>query len=342
MLSPAPAAPLSLADLIAGLRAAGEDTRLRILALLADGELTVTDLTDVLGQSQPRVSRHLKLLAEAGLIERSREGAWAFFRIADRGLSGSLARMLLQRVDPSDAVLQVDRERLAAVRLKRAEAAQAYFANHAAEWDKIRSLHAPESVVEAAIRAVIGSKPIDSVLDLGTGTGRMIALFAPFARRLVGIDASHAMLAVARSNFEREAVKGVELKQGDLYALPVERNAFDLVILHQVLHFLDDPSRAIREAVQALRPGGRILLVDFAPHENEFFREALAHRRLGFEAEQVSEWLGDCGLEEIRVDRIEPPRIKAKSGASTDQQLTVLIVTARDPRRLLADEGSLA
>jgi ubiquinone/menaquinone biosynthesis C-methylase UbiE len=325
MLSPTPPNKLSLSSLISGLRAAGEDTRLRILALLDEGELTVTDLTDILGQSQPRVSRHLKLMAEAGLIERAREGAWAFFCIADRDGIGQLARALIDRIDTEDSIIAMDRERLHAVRAQRAEAAQVFFSRHAAEWDRIRSLHAPEAVVEAAIRAIIGDKPIGSLLDLGTGTGRMVSLFGGLSGRIVGIDASHAMLAVARANLERDGIKGVELRQGDIYALPVDRNAFDLVLVHQVLHFLDDPARAIREAAQTLVPGGRMIVVDFAPHDLEFLRETQAHRRLGFSESQMREWLEEAGLDVIGHQDIAPPQ----SGGA---QLTVSIFVAKDPR----------
>ena len=317
--------PMSLEALVGALRAAGEDTRIRILALLAEGELTVSDLTDILGQSQPRVSRHLKLMVEAGLIQRSREGAWAFFTIADRDPAGGLVRALVQRIDSDDAVLRGDRDRLRAVRANRAEAASAYFAKHADQWDKIRSLHAPDTVVEDALRAVIGSAPIGALLDLGTGTGRMISLFGPLAHRRVGVDASHAMLAVARAHLEREGLSPVEWRQGDIYALPVERDAFDLVILHQVLHYLDDPARAIREAAHALAPGGRMMIVDFAPHDLEFLRETQAHRRLGFSVAQIDGWLSEAGLRGERRREIAPPN---KSG----EQLTVSIVVARDPR----------
>ncbi len=329
MLSPSPFSPMALSALISGLRAAGEDTRLRILALLEEGELTVSDLTDILGQSQPRVSRHLKLMAEAGLIERSREGAWAFFRIAEGNSIGQLAHVLIGRIDPKDSIIAADRDRLRAVRLQRSEAAQAFFSRHADEWDRIRSLHAPEAVVEAAIRSIVGDRPIGSLLDLGTGTGRMISLFGGRCGRVVGIDASHAMLAVARANLERDGVKGVELRQGDIYALPVERNAFELVIVHQVLHFLDDPARALREAAQVLAPGGRMIVVDFAPHDLEFLRETQAHRRLGFSAAQMTDWLTEAGLNVTGHQDIAPP----DTGGG---QLTVSVFTAHDPRVVLA------
>ncbi|SCY68493.1 ArsR/SmtB family transcription factor [Microvirga guangxiensis] len=311
------------------LRAAAEETRLRILALLAEGELSVSDLTDILGQSQPRISRHLKLLVEAGLVERHREGAWAFFRLTDRGTALKIIRPTLESLDRSDPQLLEDRTRLEAVRAQRSQAAQAYFSRLAPEWDRIRSLHAPEAVVEAAVVEALGSKPIRNLVDLGTGTGRMLQLLAPRADRTVGLDASHAMLSVARANLEKAGLRGIELRQGDIYAPPFPRDTFDLVIIHQVLHYLDDPARAIREAARLVAPGGRILVVDFAPHKLEFLREGQAHRRLGFAPPQVAGWLDEAGLDCTLTKEIAPPR-------KGDDQLTVSLWLGQD-RRVMTD-----
>jgi ubiquinone/menaquinone biosynthesis C-methylase UbiE/DNA-binding transcriptional ArsR family regulator len=320
--------PFSFAALLAALKAAGEETRLRILALLTEGELNVSDLTDILGQSQPRISRHLKLLTEAGLIERHREGAWAFFRLADRNATAAAVREVLAGLDREDVQLAGDRARLKAARQARAEAAQAHFARVAADWDRIRSLHVPEAKVEAAIAEVVGARPVQAFLDLGTGTGRMLQLLAPKASRAVGIDASHAMLSVARANLEKAGVN-VLLKQGDIHALPVERNAFDLVLVHQVLHYLDDPARAIQEAASVLAPGGRLLVVDFAPHNLEFLRDEHAHRRLGFARDQLGEWLAEAGLDLVEHRDLRPPQ-------DHPEQLTVSLWLARD-RRVITD-----
>ena len=287
---------LSSDTLLAALRAAGEETRLRILALLSQGELSVSDLTDILGQSQPRISRHLKLLTEAGLVRRSREGAWAFFRLDETGAGGAFAASLAAWLDLSDAVLAADRERLAAVRTSRAEAAQSYFASVARDWDRLRSLHVPDHLVEAAVEAAVGQGSPGAMLDLGTGTGRMLERIAPKYGRAVGVDANQAMLAVARANLEQAGLARVELRQGDIYALPFARSSFDLVVVHQVLHFLDDPGRAIREAAAVLAPGGRLIVVDFAPHEMEFLRSEHAHRRLGFSRQQIAGWFTEAGL----------------------------------------------
>lgn len=329
MMSPRAA----LDDLVVALKTAGEETRLRILALLAEGDLNVSDLTDILGQSQPRISRHLKLLVEAGLVERHREGAWAFFRLAGQGAAADLARAALARLDPGDAVPAADRARLAAVRTARALAAQAYFARHAADWDRIRSLHVPETMVEAAILDTLGDKPVRALADLGTGTGHILTRLAPRAERAVGIDASHAMLAVARAALEKAGLTRVELRQGDIYAPPVERGAFDLVVVHQVLHYLEDPARALREAAALLAPGGRLLVVDFAPHDLAFLREAHAHRRLGFARDEVAGWLGEAGLDVTATRDLAPQTEAREAGAP---QLTVSLWLGQD-RRIRGD-----
>ncbi|GJE38328.1 ArsR/SmtB family transcription factor [Methylobacterium persicinum] len=305
-------------EALAVLRAAAEETRLRILALLAEGELSVSDLTDILGQSQPRISRHLKLLVEAGLVERHREGAWAFFRLAEN--RAGLADPLLAGLDRSAPPLSEDRARLDAVRAQRADTAQTFFARLAPKWDELRSLHVPEPVVEAAVIEALGTRPIGSLLDLGTGTGRMLGLLAPLAARAVGLDSSHAMLSVARANLERQGLSRVELRQGDIHAPPFARAGFDLVIVHQVLHYLDDPGRALKAAARLVAPGGRLLVVDFAPHDLEFLRTAQAHRRLGFSTEQIAGWLGEAGLPAVAARDLAP---------TTSGQLTVTLWLAQ-------------
>jgi len=312
----------------AALKAAGEETRLRVLALLSEAELTVSDLTDILRQSQPRISRHLKLLAEAGLIERFREGTWAFFRLAEQGGGSEVARALLARLNPADPTIARDRDRLASVRAARAAAAQAYFRAHAAEWDRIRKLHVADAAVEAAIRAALADKPFHSLLDLGTGTGRMLELFGAEIERGLGLDLSLDMLALARDRLERAGLKHCSVRQGDLYDLPLANASFDVVILHQVLHFLDDGARAIREAARVLRPGGRLLVVDFAPHELEFLREQHAHRRLGFAPETVTQWMTASGLEPVMHKSLLPE-------PGSDGKIAVSLWLARDSSALM-------
>ncbi len=323
-----PAPPLSFDALLDALEAAGEVTRLRLLGLLCEAELTVSELVAILGQSQPRVSRHLKLLVDAGLAERQREGAWAFFRLAEPG--GALARDLVARIAPDDPTLKSDRARLEVTREARRRQAAAYFAERAADWDRIRAMHAPEERVEAAILAMVGDARIHALLDLGTGTGRMLELIAPSADRAVGVDQSPAMLSLARARIEQSGPRNVLLRQGDIYAPPVERDAYDLVVVHQVLHFLDDPARAVKEAALMLRPGGRLLIVDFAAHGEERLREDFAHRRLGFSGEEIAAFLSEAGLVDLTTRLVAPA--PGESG-----KLTVAIWMARDPR-VIADD----
>jgi demethylmenaquinone methyltransferase/2-methoxy-6-polyprenyl-1,4-benzoquinol methylase/ArsR family transcriptional regulator len=321
--------PASFSDLLCALAAAGEATRLRLLALLAEAELTVSELVTILGQSQPRISRHLKLLVEAGLVERHREGAWVFFLVAQIGPAAGFARELIARLAPGDPQIVADRARLAEVRKARADHAARYFETHAATWDELRAMHVSEERVEAAILDTVGSGCLRAVLDLGTGTGRMLELLAPLAGRAIGIDQSPHMLGLARVRMERAGLRNVQLRQGDIYAVPVEPDFYDLVVIHQVLHYLDDPLRAVREAARALRPGGHLLVVDFAPHKEESLRAAHAHRRLGFAGEEVAGFLAASGLEVTAQRDLVPDR-------SEGGKLTVSLWLGRD-RRIVTD-----
>lgn len=326
---------VELADLVDTLKAAAESSRLRILFLLSKGDLTVSDLTDILNQSQPRVSRHLKLLQEADLIGRYQEGSWAFFRLSDSEGARDLVLGLIERIDPADPLVERDLERLSSVKRRRHERAADYFSANAASWDEIRSLHVADDAVEAALVELVGTRPFQAMLDLGTGTGRLLELFAPLYRRGIGIDTSREMLTVARANLDRAGVTNAQVRQGDIYAPPVERDGFDLVTIHQVLHYLDDPALAIREAARLLRPAGRLLIVDFAPHALEFLRDEHAHLRLGFADRQVEEWFAEAGLDLERQRDFAP-------GAQAGAQLTVKLWLGRDRRLLIAEPGAIA
>ncbi len=285
-------AAASYRTLLDALRAAAEPTRLRLLGILAHAELTVTEITQVVGQSQPRVSRHLRLLCDAGLLDRVPEGSWVFYRLAD----SHVARTFIDLLGDGDDVVSADLDRLAAVQQARQVAADQYFEAHAHEWNDIRSLHVPEEEVEQALLALLGDQPVGDLLDIGTGTGRVLSLLAPRAARAVGIDRSHEMLAFARAALASPEFRHVQLRHGDMYHLALPARSVDLVVLHQVLHFADDPVAVMREVARVLRPGGRLLLADFAPHREESLRDQHAHRRLGFATDDITHWCAAAGL----------------------------------------------
>jgi ubiquinone/menaquinone biosynthesis C-methylase UbiE/DNA-binding transcriptional ArsR family regulator len=285
--------------LLSGLRAAAEPTRLRILALLAQGELSVSEIVQVLGQSQPRVSRHLRLLAEAGLIDRLPEGQWVFYRLAEPPASereAGIGRLLAALVPADDARIALDAARLKSVKAARAEAAASYFAANAKSWDRIRALHVDDGEVEAALVRVLDGMPIAALLDIGTGTGRVLECMASRIGRGVGVDSSREMLAVARTRLAAAGLAHCHVRQADMYALPMLDGTFDAVTLHLVLHYADRPTAVIAEAARVLKPGGRLVVVDFAPHTVESLREQHAHRRLGFSDAEIAEWFAASGL----------------------------------------------
>jgi ubiquinone/menaquinone biosynthesis C-methylase UbiE/DNA-binding transcriptional ArsR family regulator len=292
---------VGLDKLVNVLKAAGEDTRLRLLALLADGDHSVKDLTEILDQSQPRVSRHLKLLADAGLVQRHAEGAWAYYRLAPDGQGAELARWLTARVDPNDPDRKRDRARQAEARAEQQAIAADYFAKVADSWDLLKTLHVPEAAVEAAVLAELGGRTVDLLVDLGTGTGRMLEVLAPAYRRGVGVDSSREMLAVARSRLAAAGVAQAQVRLGDIGALDSSIGPADVVIIHQVLHYFDDPGRMLAQARRLLKPGGEILIVDFAPHDLEFLRTEHAHRRLGLSREQMKDWAAMAGLDVLAM-----------------------------------------
>ncbi len=297
--------------LLAMLRAAGDPTRLRLLLTLREAELTVSELTQILGQSQPRVSRHLKLLCDAGLLERFKEGSWVFYRAADKGEGGELGTTLATLAESHGESRDADRRKLSQVRETRAAQAAAFFKANATDWERIRSLHAPDADVEhALVESADREAPVDSLLDAGTGTGRMLELLSPHIRRGVGVDVSADMLAIARDRLTRAHVQHCQVRLSDVFRMPfatgTSDNGFDAALFHQVLHYLDDPQAALAEAARVLRPGGRLLIVDFAPHDLEFLRSELAHRRLGFADKEVQGWFEALNLKPVDSLAIAP------------------------------------
>jgi ArsR family transcriptional regulator len=274
-------------------RALADPSRLRIVQLLREMELSVGEIAQVLGQSQPRVSRHIKVLVDAGLALKRREGSSIFLTCAPSPLAVPLFNLLDAGAGAEgDHWTRADRARLAAVRADRSAAAERWFALNAGQWDKIRSLHVPEAEVEAAMGEMLGPD-IGRLVDIGTGTGRILELLAPAAQQAIGIDRSPEMLRLARAKLDSQPV---ELRQGDINALQLPDGSADTITLHQVLHFLPAPASAIAECARLLADGGQLLIVDFGPHEREELRIEHAHARLGFSDEQIAGWLNAAGL----------------------------------------------
>jgi ArsR family transcriptional regulator len=288
--------------LIDSLKAIAEPTRLRIVSLCAGGELAVSEIAQILGQSQPRVSRHLKILADVGLLTPMREGNWSFYRLERVG--NPLATAVLDLIPADDPVVALDQARLADVRRRRRAEAEAYFNAHAQSWDAIRRLHIDAAEVERRVLAQVPAGVFETLLDIGTGTGEVLRLLAPRVQYAIGLDVSREMLAVARDRVARANLQDVSLRLGDMYALPLADASVDLVVVHLVLHFADAPERAVAEAARVLRPGGRMIVVDFAQHTVEDLRTRHAHRRLGFTDEEVRDWFNHCGLKLVRDEAL--------------------------------------
>ena len=286
-------------------QALADPTRLRVLALLRVMELSVGELAQLLGQSQPRVSRHVRILSDSGLVGRRKEGSWVYLQLSEPERTEGFYQ-LTQGLDPeAEQQFAADAARLDMVRADRAEAARRYFEAHAATWDSIRSLHIADCEIERAIASLLADRPLGTLLDIGTGTGRMLELFASQADSAIGIDRSSEMLRLARVKLEAAGVERANLRQGDMYALPLCDRSADSIILHQVLHFAQQPGAAIAEAARVLSPGGRLLVIDFAQHDREELREQDAHLRLGFADDAIRGWFAAAGIELDRTERLE-------------------------------------
>jgi ArsR family transcriptional regulator len=307
-------------DLLAGLRACAEPTRLRLLALAERGVFCVMDFTDILGQSQPRLSRHLRLLCEADLLERVREGANVWFALAPAGTApGSLARALLARLPEDDPVIAADRRQAARVLSERARAASDIFRRKGADWDEMRALGLPAQAVEAALLAHLPASPIGRLLDIGTGTGRLLEVLAPRIAAGIGIDASRAMLALARTRLSKPGLGHCAVRLADMYRLPLPDAAFDVVVLQMVLHYAEDPASALAEAARVLRPGGALVVVDLAPHGRTEGMDRLAHRWPGFSDAAMHDFLTDAAVDPGETTAIAGPfEVRLWSGRRRD------------------------
>jgi len=285
-----------LNELLRGLKAAAEPTRLKILSLCAHAELTVSDLVEILDQSQPRVSRHLRLLVEAGLLQRNQEGAWAWYRLPASGTASELAHTLVDLLPEADRHHAADLQRLQGISEGWARRVEDYFRSHAEDWEEIRTLHVDQKSVDKAVMAALGAGRVDALLDIGTGAGHMLLLLGDRIERGVGVDRSAEMLAVARHKLFQAKLRNCEVRQADMTSLPFESGSFSAATLSMVLHFAEEPAAVIAEAARILRPGGKAVLIDFAEHEMASLREEQAHRWLGFDDHSVQKWSRAAGL----------------------------------------------
>lgn len=318
---------LTKQQLLNALKAAGDDTRLRLLILLYETEHNVKDLTEILGQSQPRLSRHLKLLTEAGLIERFQEGSWVYYRRSKTGPAADLAAEIVKTANLLENHFIKDQRAAEKVMAKRANEAQNYFQTHAKDWDRIRSLYVREEKVEQAMQTMLGKSPINLLLDLGTGTGRILELFAQQFKTGIGIDINHEMLRHARARLDRLNLKSCELRHGDITNLKLKDAAADTIIMHQILHFFAEPREACKEAARLLKPGGQLMIVDFAPHTQEQLRKDFAHQRLGFEENQIWTWLKNAGLKSSKFKLLpnKKTNLKATKKSNSEPENTLSV-----------------
>jgi len=303
---------------IDALKAAGQSTRLRILSLLQHVDLSVGELTQILRHSQPRLSHHLKVLTSAGLIQRLPEGSWVFYRIQSKGWAGRLLAEIFSELDQDSAPFMTDYEALQNVRLTRSKLAESYFSEIAEDWDRLRALHYPEEAIEQAILDCVKGYQFERIIDLGTGTGRMLILLASHSQEAEGLDISHEMLTVARTNLNHAGVLHARVRHGDVTNTPFTKHSADCVVVHQVLHYLDQPEKVIAEAARILKPGGQLIVVDFAPHDLEFLRMSQGHRRLGISEKDMTRWAEETGLFIRKHQKFDPPD-------SLNQGLNVLI-----------------
>ncbi|NKC11619.1 MAG: metalloregulator ArsR/SmtB family transcription factor [Gammaproteobacteria bacterium] len=285
-----------MSNLLPALRAIAEPTRLRLLAVLAHGERTVSELTEILGQSQPRISRHLKLMVDTGLLERHPEGAWVFFRLTRSGTVAELRRSVLGLTDAKALNRHGDVERLERMKQRQLDTANQWFERNAKQWDKVRERFISEDTEASALVAAVGEEPVPLHIDLGTGTGRVLELLAPLTSAAIGIDTNREMLSIARARLADLKLRHCQVRQGDLFRLQIPDGSVDLVTVHHVLHFVDDPAAAIESAARTLRPSGRLLIVDFARHALEELRSDYHHRHLGFSDDDIKIWFEAAGL----------------------------------------------
>jgi len=287
---------IPLDKLLRILKATGDPSRIRLLILCAHGEFTVTELVQVIGQSQPRVSRHLRILCDAGLLQRTQQGNWAFYRSFSKGVDAEFVSRLTALIPAKDPTIQLDQQRLMKLKNDRLQAATLYFQESASDWDSIRALHADDVNIERELQKCVDAAKPRKLLDIGTGTGRILQVLGPCVQDAEGIDFSHEMLNLARVNLDDPSLRHCRVRHGDMYQLPYQDQFFDYITIHQVLHFIDQPQLVLKEATRVLKNDGQIAIIDFYSHDREELRTKYQHRRLGFSNDEIKTWLGQVGL----------------------------------------------
>ena len=283
-------------NLLTALKAVADPTRLRLLAITAKSALSVSELTEIMGQGQPIISRHLKLLFEAGLLDRFREGKSVYYRLSDDGYrEGNTARKILSLLPMNSLEVERDSVRLEEINLLRSVRATEYFRQNAEDWGSIRSLYVDEQKVEELLLDRIPDH-VENLLDIGTGTGRMLEVFADRVGRGIGVDNSYEMLSLARAALEQRDIRHCHVRYGDMYRLPLIDVNFNIIVVHQVLRYSQDPAAVIAEASRVLQPNGLVFVVDFAPHSVEVLKEKHAHQWLGFDDREALSWCNKAGL----------------------------------------------
>lgn len=287
------------------LRAAAEPTRLRILALCGHGELSVKELVNILGQSQPRVSRHLKLLDDAGLLERNREGSRAFYRLVGDGIQGNFAAMLIDMMSEDEEILAADLTRLSKTKATRVRRADEYFRLNASKWEDLRNLYVNDCELDKRLQELLANSLDTVLLDIGTGTGRILSIANPYVRSAIGVDNSTTMLSIARANIDKDSLKNCRVQHADMYCLPFPDNRFDIVCANMVIRYADEPDMVLAEGARVLKPGGQLIIVDFAPHELQELRDEHAHQWLGFSEQEMNRWISAANLETVKPEYLE-------------------------------------
>jgi ubiquinone/menaquinone biosynthesis C-methylase UbiE len=301
-----------------------DPTRVRILTLLAREELAVQELMDVLGMAQSRVSRHLAILRDAGLLRDRRDGTYVFYRfVPPREQAWQRAWDLVVGALSDDPTSDRDAAALSRVLEARAARTRSFFDAVGPEWDALRKVFNDDALRARAVARLVD--PDQCVVDVGTGTGILAGELRRLGPRVIAVDHSARMLEAARARLAARGIEGVELRRGEASALPLADGEVDAALAHMVLHYLPSPAEAIREMARVVAPGGSVVTVDFVSHEHEWMRHELGVMWLGFDAAEVRSWFGDAGLGSLHYEEYE--------GLSSSRDLpATFIASARKPR----------